>query len=156
MFTDKELSRPVRIFAESQAQPHDKVNPRDELKYDKAILSGAELPEELIPVRNAVKARTRRAFAFEKEQFERMLQNKPINHADVFMNTITDRMMSTHCGVQTAIQLEIDELDYVLSNFDEYFKDVECFRFNTRDSIAEEADDSDDTPNAITRHLSVD
>lgn len=156
MFTNKELSRPVRVFAESQAQPHDKISPRDELKYDKSVLSGTELPEELIPVRNAIKARMQRAFTFEKEQFERMLQNKPINYTDVFMNTLIDRMLSVRCGVQTAIQLEIDELDYILSNFDEYFKDVEYFRFNTRDSITEEADSSDNDPNVITRHIPVD
>ena len=154
MFTSQELSRPVRVFAESQTQPHDKISPRDELKYDKAVLNGTELPKELLPVRDAIKARMQRAFTFEKEQFEKMLQNKPVNYTDVFMNTLIDRMMSTRCGVQTAIQLEIDELDYILSNFDEYFKDVECFRFNMRDSI-EEADSSDD-PNTITRHLPVD
>lgn len=147
MFNDRELNRKSYGYAETVEKDKSKQQFKDEVKYKKLLAAGEEIPCEIKYVCGLLKAERKRSLEFEKQQFETILANKAPNYPEIFMQYITDRMLDTRCGLRTAVELEIQEIEYILNNFDSYYTEYE----HLLQSKTNEAEDEEESESVIVR-----
>ena len=144
MFNNRELNRRVCEYGETVEKNKSKQQFKDEVLYCKALAAGEGIPEEIKYVREGLKAARKRALEFEKQQFEAILENKAPNYPEVFMEYITNCVLDTRYGLRTAVELEIQEIEYILNNFDEYYDQCEILTSMEVDETAEDNERDED------------